>query len=43
MLNRCDFRCMWFESRKCPGWAQIYWKIVSSTWTGDDKSTVADG
>ena len=22
-----------FGSRKCPGWAQIYWKIVPSTWT----------
>ena len=30
------------ESRKCPGWVQIYWKIVPSTWTGDGKSTVAD-
>jgi len=34
---------MCFESRKCPGQAQIYWKIVPSTWTGDGKSMVADG
>jgi len=31
-----------FESRKCPGYAQIYWKIVPSTRTGDGKSTVAN-
>jgi len=34
---------MCFESRKCPGQAQIYWKIVPSTWTGDGKSMVANG
>ena len=35
--QRCDFRC--FESRKCPGYAQIYWKIVPSTWTSNGNRT----